>query len=783
MLKIKSILLFVSILVATLIIAQQDLDYLPLRAKGEIPQEFVLPSYRKVDVKIEENKKRADELKLKYKADMRKATTGAEQSEIKRIYENDFSRLNDQQQQIFSENTVYGIDEILHSGLVLYGDSLSNYTREVAAKLLGNQPDLFAKLQFYTLKVNESNAFSTDQGIVFCTVGLLAQIENEAQLAYILAHEISHYTKKHVLESYVFSSSGQTNRTDYAGQINDMGKFSKSAEFEADTLAIEMFNGAGYDKNEIANTFNVLLYAYLPFEELKLEQTYYNKGFCYIPPSQFPNEYRPITAAEDKSDLNSTHPNMKSRKQLAASQLSDYTDWGSELNSLGDDYFYKIQRIARFESVRNNLFESEFGKALYSLYTLEKSYPTSHYLARCKAQAWLGLAQFKTGAKFSKTVDRKKSLEGESANMHLLLYEMDNKTIVTMALRQIKDVMDMFPEDQMVLLIWDRIVKVAAENKSFDLQDYKKTTFTKAADDFYAALKLQDSLKNFKASVPVEEPKISKYDRIKNSKKKTVNDRVFDSTSYYQYIIPDLIEDQSFLNVFNSHKEEKIAQDRKIETIEGLSGRKRHEYLVKLENENLALGVNDIVVVEPVVSKYRDGVIDRVQSEKLAAQFSQATAEASKSLYMTVFRVDKSTLDRTTTPGFNERSCLMQLMNQLQNADDLNLFPVDFELLEEVKQNYGTSTVVFTFVSSAYDLDMDYNAIYAAILFPVGMVYFPTKIISGNTTSINLFVLDLDKGKVIISQNSTFQQPLSKGMLKGRIYDILYQMKQKPSIR
>ncbi len=98
----------------------------------------------------------------------------------------------------------YGIDKILQSGLVIYGDDISNYVTKVANKLLKKEPKLRKELRFYTIKSNVTNAFSTDQGIIVVTSGLISQITSEAHLAYILAHEIAHYTEKHVVEGFEY---------------------------------------------------------------------------------------------------------------------------------------------------------------------------------------------------------------------------------------------------------------------------------------------------------------------------------------------------------------------------------------------------------------------------------------------------------------------------------------------------------------------------------------------------------------------------------------------------
>jgi len=103
-------------------------NYATLLSKGTIPEDFTKQTY----VKLAEDLKKGKE------------------------------ELSQYQERIFFEGTNYAIDEILHSGLVVYGDEISTYVSEIAAILLKNNDDLIRKLRFYTIKSNEANAFSTE---------------------------------------------------------------------------------------------------------------------------------------------------------------------------------------------------------------------------------------------------------------------------------------------------------------------------------------------------------------------------------------------------------------------------------------------------------------------------------------------------------------------------------------------------------------------------------------------------------------------------------------------
>ncbi|MFN6048306.1 MAG: M48 family metallopeptidase, partial [Bacteroidota bacterium] len=147
--------------------------------------------------------------------------------------------------------SVFGVDEILMSGRVLYGDPLSTFVESVAEKLLkaNDREDLLNELRFYVLKSQEVNAYATSNGVVMVTVGLLSRIENESQLAFILAHEIQHYTQKHSLQQYKqrFEQNKQKGKRDEDEAIKAFYKFSKDHEMEADEKGFQMMLRSGYD--------------------------------------------------------------------------------------------------------------------------------------------------------------------------------------------------------------------------------------------------------------------------------------------------------------------------------------------------------------------------------------------------------------------------------------------------------------------------------------------------------------------------------------------------------
>ena len=79
-------------------------------------------------------------------------------------------------------------------------DALQRYVNEVGrwVSLQGERPDL--AWHFGVIDSDDINAFSAPGGYIFITKGLYRTLQNEAELAGVLGHEIGHVLKRHHLK-------------------------------------------------------------------------------------------------------------------------------------------------------------------------------------------------------------------------------------------------------------------------------------------------------------------------------------------------------------------------------------------------------------------------------------------------------------------------------------------------------------------------------------------------------------------------------------------------------
>ena len=86
----------------------------------------------------------------------------------------------------------------------VYDDyELQKYIDEVGQRLVEVCDRNYLQYQFHVIDSPILNAFALPGGFIFITRGLLAELENEAQLAGVLAHEIGHVVARHSLPNFL----------------------------------------------------------------------------------------------------------------------------------------------------------------------------------------------------------------------------------------------------------------------------------------------------------------------------------------------------------------------------------------------------------------------------------------------------------------------------------------------------------------------------------------------------------------------------------------------------
>ncbi len=153
----------------------------------------------------------------------------------------------------------------------------TQYIRQVAGKLQATIPaDKNWPYQFHVIQASDINAFALPGGPIFVNVGTITAAENEAQLAGVLAHEMSHVYMQHsakqapkaTVAEIIAGLAGAVLPQSGLGNLGRMGiqigagsmlmKYSRKDEAQADAVGAIIMYRAGNNPQAMADFFESL---------------------------------------------------------------------------------------------------------------------------------------------------------------------------------------------------------------------------------------------------------------------------------------------------------------------------------------------------------------------------------------------------------------------------------------------------------------------------------------------------------------------------------------------
>ncbi len=155
-------------------------------------------------------------------------------------------------------------DSYATSGVRLKDPSLEDYIRGVVCRA---SADYCADLRIYILQQPYFNAAMWPNGVMEVWTGLLLRADNEAQLAFVLGHEMGHYIRRHSLQrmmefrnqgnllaivnvALAGAGLGSAGYLTSAYVLANLMAFSRDMEREADAIGVRSSIEAGYDPGE-----------------------------------------------------------------------------------------------------------------------------------------------------------------------------------------------------------------------------------------------------------------------------------------------------------------------------------------------------------------------------------------------------------------------------------------------------------------------------------------------------------------------------------------------------
>ena len=163
---------------------------------------------------------------------------------------------------------------LLGAAPLVKDEALQKYVNKVGRWVASQSERENLPWKFGVIDSADLNAFAMPGGYVLITKGLYAKLQNEAQLASVLGHEIAHVVKKHqlkVLQKQQLVGAGSDWLKEKFGKKNKITQkafttgaeisargLDKDAEFEADRMGMVLATRAGYDAFSLAEVLQTI---------------------------------------------------------------------------------------------------------------------------------------------------------------------------------------------------------------------------------------------------------------------------------------------------------------------------------------------------------------------------------------------------------------------------------------------------------------------------------------------------------------------------------------------
>lgn len=695
----------------------------------------------------------------------------------------------------------YSLSELVLNGEVLFGDELTTYVSKIGKKVL--EKSKFKnkdQVEFFVVKSPYVNAFTTNEGKIFVSVGLLAQLETEAQLAYILCHEIAHFEHNHVLEGFLFDrgvDKKSKNRYSSGSSLLKKSIYSKSKELEADEEGLELFIKTKYSTTSLVGVFDILKFAHLPIDEVKFDPSFLENENFKISASSLPDSINAIALLENP-EL-STHPSSERRAEKIETLLTKKGKKGKHFLFGEKDFLYK-RDISRFELSKILLEKRQYQALLYNNNVLSKKFPDNYFLDFTTGRALYFLSKYKLRGETNEIMLDADEIQGESQSIYHLVENMSSKAFALLSTNYLWKMVKKYPADKKFRQLATSVFTEAVYMRDIDESSFVK----KPKAEYLAEINSNDTIEDQEEGESEDGYKrSSKYkkitEKIEEQEKGKVVDgelEVTDEQAIF-YIFGSYFDDPEFVEMFNdvyTYKQWRVEYDDKISELKTdkkkwKKYKKDNNYrsVVWNDKKDERLGIDTLIFVDPVhlVFDVRKKNVFRMEnSTEKQRDLSQHISESSKKIGMKTILLDSKDLKGGETERFNDLVNLNRMIRELNVHSDLDSIVLsDFKGLEAIAEKYGTNKVAWNMMVSITEPD----GMSAAALIAVGVYLWPAlpfliyDVATPDKTTLNFFfVYDISKGAIVYQKKSKIKGRTPNPIIKQNIYHHLEQLNNEP---
>lgn len=255
----------------------------------------------------------------------------------------------------FAAQQSYGLRSLFHGGHVYLGwTDMEGYLNDVLQNALSDKKTFPSGLKVYPSTSTGWNARAYFDGTILMDVGFIAELKNEAELAFILAHEAAHVSERDVIDRFFKNVDRTARRKRKRGyeveQVADAleeAAYSRADEGKADSLGALYLDRSGYG----------LDHGIQCFKRIRSYKKFYR---------QIAQDEEDEWGKEDESEVErsiegllSSHPKMEERIKSLKHLRYKLENEGAAYK-LDEERFKRMRKKARRETLKLLLRKGEY---------------------------------------------------------------------------------------------------------------------------------------------------------------------------------------------------------------------------------------------------------------------------------------------------------------------------------------------------------------------------------------------------------------------------------------
>lgn len=270
----------------------------------------------------------------------------------------------------FCELTAYTKKSMINTGQVYQNlDGCEAYLQKLVDRIISaNDIDFDCKVVL--LRNHGANAFAMHGEELFVQIGLLAAVENESQLAFVLAHELSHLINFDPLKGFARATDLRSRRfrRKALGVLINNANYSRNQERAADSFAVYAIKNAKLIDKNVSNLFSYVISVDSIYQSVNIE-----RSLSYVE-SNIPDSTKPL------EKLLRSHPESFKRTNFIDSIIKGELKTKEKLYS--SKGFNKARKLAQYELLHLVMIGSEYHKCIdkaFRFHLVDQADPTFIY--------------------------------------------------------------------------------------------------------------------------------------------------------------------------------------------------------------------------------------------------------------------------------------------------------------------------------------------------------------------------------------------------------------------